>query len=381
MIKEVTIYCNGDSNDIKTWSNVPYLFCKTLEGKGIKVNRVNIHANKKFLKYFNSFFFLLFRRIFKCNNSPTLYRTILHRTIINRRLKQAEKAYPNSQFNIFLSYLFLNKYSHKPNILWCDWSDRMVLKRSEREPSWFEKRALKAEDEVIKKAEIVYTMFPVCKKKMETLYNREFRYLGINVVNSLYKDDFDINTIIHNRYNSNKIVFIGGINYKNACEELVKAFILVKKQNPLIELDIIGLNLSQLNINTNEGITCHGYLDKSIETQRKKYYQILLNSKVLVQPAKKWGAYSSCIEAMYFGCPLIVRPYEDFVEDFGKDINFGYYLLEQNSLPSKIDKIFSLEEKNYSNLCYNAHESVKDYTWDNYIDLLLKDIQNQLTES
>lgn len=381
MIKEVTVYSNGDSNDVKTWSNVPYLFCKTLEEKGIQVNRINIHANKTFLKLYDFFFFFIYRKLFRKNVYPRLYRSLIHRILINRRIKKSVKNFPNSRLNIFLSYLFLNKYSDKPNILWCDWSDRMVLKRSGREPAWFEKRALEAEDNVIKSADIVYTMFPVCKKQMETLYDREFRYLGINVVNSLYNDEFDINTIIHKRYNSNKIVFIGGKNYKYACEELIKAFRIAKQQNPLIELDIIGLNLSQLNINTTEGITFHGYLDKSIDSQREKYYQILLKSKVLIQPAKKWGAYSSCIEAMFYGCPIIVSPYDDFVEEFGKYINFGFYIYEDNNLSSLIEKVFSLEKKKYIELCKNAHEVVKDYTWDHYIDLLLKDIENQLTKS
>ena len=46
MIQSITVYSNGDSNDLATWSNVPYLFCRALEKRGIKVYRVNIEANK-----------------------------------------------------------------------------------------------------------------------------------------------------------------------------------------------------------------------------------------------------------------------------------------------------------------------------------------------
>ena len=45
-IKEVIVYSNGDSNDLATWSNVPYFFCRELEKRGIKVDKVDIHVNK-----------------------------------------------------------------------------------------------------------------------------------------------------------------------------------------------------------------------------------------------------------------------------------------------------------------------------------------------
>lgn len=382
MIKEVTIYSNGDSNDLKTWSNVPYLFCKTLEEKGIKVNRVNIHANKKLLRIFNSFFFLIFRRILKRDTSPTLYRTLLHRWLINKRLNKATKAYPNTDLNIFLTYLFINPYSTKPNILWCDWSDRMVLERSGLQEKWYERKALKKEDNVIKEADLVYTMFPICKKEMEKMYGREFRYLGINVVNSLYKGKFDLKETIDIRFNSNHILFIGGMNYKYSAISLIRALdkYNLERENQKLILDIIGLDDKQLNIEINqEYINCHGYLDKSNKDQRDKYYKLLLSSKIYINPSKKWGAYSSCVEAMYYGCPIIVSPYEDFVENFGNKIEFGYYLKNEDMLPILLDRIFSLNKTEYSKLCENSHNIVKDYTWDNYIDLIIKDIDSALT--
>lgn len=42
MIREVTVFSPGDSRSLTCWSNVPCLFTKSLESKGIKVNRVNI---------------------------------------------------------------------------------------------------------------------------------------------------------------------------------------------------------------------------------------------------------------------------------------------------------------------------------------------------
>lgn len=44
MIREVIFFTYGDSSDVSTWSNVPYLFSKTLEEKGIIVHRIDINV-------------------------------------------------------------------------------------------------------------------------------------------------------------------------------------------------------------------------------------------------------------------------------------------------------------------------------------------------
>ncbi|MHA5135034.1 hypothetical protein [Oenococcus oeni] len=46
MIKEITVFSYGDSNLLKTWSNVPYFFTKTFADDGVSVNRVNVEPNR-----------------------------------------------------------------------------------------------------------------------------------------------------------------------------------------------------------------------------------------------------------------------------------------------------------------------------------------------
>ena len=104
MYKEITVYSFGDSRKASTWSNVPYLFCGTLEEKGIKVNRVNISPAKTLNKWFNRLSFLIFVRILHLKACPIFARTWLHRFIIYRRLKKAVEAYPNTDLNNFQYY-------------------------------------------------------------------------------------------------------------------------------------------------------------------------------------------------------------------------------------------------------------------------------------
>ena len=131
MIQSITVYSNGDSNDLATWSNVPYLFCRALEKRGIKVYRVNIEANKILKRLFNTASYYLYRKILHKNACPEYNRTWMHRLLTERKISKANKMFPNTDLNLFLSYAFINKKSDKPNVLWCDWTDRVSIERGQ----------------------------------------------------------------------------------------------------------------------------------------------------------------------------------------------------------------------------------------------------------
>lgn len=375
-MKEILVFACGDSNDISTWSNVPYLFTKTLEGKGYKLNRVDISPNRTINKLFNKISYTLFKRILKRKACPEFHRTWLHRLITYNRIKKATKQYPNIRFNLFLSFAFYNKFSTKANILWCDWTDRIVIERLGREPRFYERASLRHEDNVMQKANKVYTMFPKCKEHMEELYGREIIYLNRNVVNTVYDDAFDIEKNIEARFVSNKILFIGNIQYIGAAKELVKAYNILQEKNQDIELHIIGMTKEQMNVDDNN-IHCYGYLRKNIKEERELYYSLLHSCKVFVNPAQQWGGYSSSIEAMFYGCPIIVAPYEDFVSEFGENIKFGKYYNPKEELHKTIHTILYANKEEYKTLCFNAHQKVSGYTWSNYINDFLESLKKE----
>lgn len=374
--KEITVYTCGDSNNISTWSNVPYLFTKTLEEKGYKLNRVDISPIKIINKFFNTVSYTLFKRILKRKSCPEFHRTWLHRFITYGRIKKATKQYPNALFNLFLSFAFYNKYSNRPNVLWCDWTDRIVIERLGREPRFYERASLRHENKVMKNSDKVYTMFPKCKEYMEKLYSREIIYINRNVVNTVYDGSFDINMNIETRYVSNKILFIGNIRYIGAAKELVSAFNILKKDNNKLELHIIGMTKELMGVD-DCNIYCYGYLRKNVKEERDLYYSLMHSCKVLVNPAQQWGGYSSTIEAMYYGCPIIVAPYDDFVCEFGTDINFGRYTCDKEALHETIRSIIDTDKNKYKDLCFNAYKRVSDYTWNNYVDDFLKSLKEE----
>lgn len=375
-MKEVLLFTCGNSNDISTWSNVPYLFTKTLEEKGYKLNRVDISPNRTINKLFNTVSYTLFKRILKRNACPEFHRTWLHRFIVYRRIKRATRLYPNVQFNLFLSYAFYNKYSNQPNVLWCDWTDRVSIERLNRRIKFYERISLRHEDYVMQKADKVYTMFPKCKEHMEELYGREIIYLNRNVINTVYDGSFDIEKNIETRYASNSILFIGNTRYIGAAKELINAYNILKEKNQNIELHIIGMTKEQMSVDDKE-IHCYGYLRKNIKEEQNLYYSLLHNCKVFVNPAQQWGGYSSTVEAMFYGCPIVVAPYDDFVCEFGTDINFGRYTNKEEELYKTIDSIINANKDIYKAMCFKAYNRVSDYTWSNYVDDFLESLKKE----
>lgn len=371
----IAVFTCGDSNDISTWSNVPYLFTKTLEEHGYQIIRVDISPNKFLNRIFNTPSFIIFKRLLKFKACPEFHRTWLHRYITYRKIKNVTKHHPEIQFNLFLSYAFYNKYSKKPNILWCDWTDRITIERLGRTPNVYERKSIHHEDSVMKNANKVYTMFPKCKEHMEELYGREIIHINRNVVNTVYDGPFNINDNINTRYNSNIILFVGNLHYYSAAKELIKAYKMLKTTNPKLELHIIGMTSEHLGV-TDNNIHCYGYLRKNIKKDRDLYYSLMHSCKVFVNPAQKWGGYSSSIEAMYYGCPIIVAPYDDFVCEFGKNINFGGYT-NGNDLNTTIANILYANDEEYSALCRNAYDRVNGYTWNNYVDAFLKSLKDE----
>lgn len=78
---------------------------------------------------------------------------------------------------------------------------------------------------------------------------------------------------------------------------------------------------------------------------------------------------------MYYGLPIVVTAYPDFVADFGENIDFGAYT------DGKVDNLVEclrniIKSKTYSELCTNAHRAVADFTWNNYVDDFLRTLKD-----
>lgn len=385
-MKEIIFFANGNPESPQTWSNVPACFIKALRKKDIIVLSVSL-TNNNLQKWYDDYFRKVLKVLMLWYDNPRYYEyTWLHQYLGNQRIKKAVNQYTQADYCFFINYGFYNKYNSIPSLLLSDWTDEISLKRDGKKPIRFRKRFCKQQKKAIEHAEHTISIFELCAKQMQELYPKgNISFLGGNVINDLSGKSIEetsstdyTQNIIDKKSKSNRILFIGKPDrYKESAIKLIEAVGLLhqKEEFKNLEVDIIGIRKDQLP-ETPDYAICHGFLHKDNEKERETFYSILENAKMIVNPTPKWAAYSSIVEAMYFYTPVIVSPFDDFVNEFGKEIKFGLYNKEFTSacIANNIKSI--IDNPNYASLCQNAHETVKGYTWDAYVDKILKLIED-----
>lgn len=364
-MKNIVVFTYGDSNDPKTWSNVPYMLTKTLEKKGYNVIRVDMSTKKTPIYYLHSLFF----KIIKPSTTYYYVRSKLNRKKVEKKIKQAVDKYDDiADLYISISYDFSpKKFTNKKVLLISDWViEYAIEKRFNRKPDKFELGDINRHKEVIESADYRVSLFKDSADYMNEKFNCKTEYLGLHI--NGFKDCNDFKDIS----DRNSITFIGKSSYSDCVKELIHAFQQFDK-NSDYELNIIGMNKKDFNNINNKNIYFHGYLDKGEKKECNKYYDILRRSLVIVNTSEKWAGMSSILESMYYYRPIITSKYSEFVINFGNSINFGYYSGNNyKDILMNINKIINLSKDEYKKLAYNAHKNVEKFTYDSYVDRLIE---------
>lgn len=372
--KEIIVATMGDANSVDTWSNVPYFFTKTLEKKGYIVHRVNIEPNSAILKIAAKIFDKLYITLFNPEKKSSVYnftRTTLAYNVVNKKIREAVKQYPNTELIISTNLSHSgSSVSNIKSLMFGDWTiSHIIEKRLEREPNFWEKRSIKKQDEEIRKSNYNVVLFPDVYEYMKEYYKTDNIYYLGNVINSEIID-VDIDSLYKNRRKSNTLLFIGRKAYISSAKSLIKAVEMLNKDkvDNFYRVKLIGMTEDDFE-EKSEYVEYMGYLSKGDADQKKKYYDSVLNSLAVINTTEKWSGASSMIECMYYGTPVITSPYEAFVETFGEDINFGYYSSNKpEDIKGFIESLGTMPEEEYRQICKNSNEAVKDFTWDNYIE-------------
>jgi glycosyltransferase involved in cell wall biosynthesis len=371
-IREVTLFTNGDSTRLRTWSNFPYFFSKTLESKGIKVNRVNISPNRTLNLLSKLFYEPVLKKIYS-NTSYTYFRSKINFLLTRRRIKNAVIKYSSSDADIFLTFSFSSTgFTNKPIIQLCDWTyDYHIKNLDDRKPDKPEQKSIRREDSQIEGSDILFLIFSSIHEHMITRYKKSTHFFGQSINNM---KEPEVSRLMKRKKVSKRLLFIGNKRYLEGANYLIGAFEILKKNIPDLHLDIVALNNQDFKY-IPAGVTCHGYLDKGDSKECELLYSLIEDAKVFVNTTPKVGSFSAAVESLFFYTPIVTTPYDDFVKTFGREINFGY-LCEDYSvelLAGNLNKIF--EDPDYEKLCFSAHEAVKNLTWDYRVDQMLKIIQ------
>ena len=367
-IKEITVFSIGNANELKTWSNVPYFFTKSIEDKNIKVNRINLEENH-FLNILYKYSIYLFFKLINKNSNHSYFRSRLNYYLTNRKIKASIKKFDKADVLLFLTYSFsASNQKNKKIVLFSDWSYLYYINNFlKREAIWFEQKTLHFEQQHINEANTVISLFPKSLEFNLQHYNNKQQYYLGNVINGNYALNKEV--LVAQKQKSNQLLFIGNKKYIQGAIDLIKAF---EQLQTRAELHIIGLNENEVGIKTNN-LFYHGYLNKGITCENELYYKLLTEAKVIVNTNPDWGAFSAMTEAMYYFTPVITSPYPEFTETYGTEINFGFYVNHNatEELVLKLENVLNNSPESQQKLMDNAHEQVKGYSWSSYTDKVL----------
>ena len=375
-IKEIIFFANGDPRSASMWSNVPACFVKELELRNIVVHTINLDTHP----FVGAVYNLLFRRILKILLKPIgitpvwYFNSRIYNFLGYRKIKKAVTMYPSADYCFFINYLFYNKFNGIPSLLLSDWPQTFDLNRDGHKDSLLYKRVYKQEKDAIEHAKHVISIFKVRAMEMCISYPcAKVSFLGGNVINNLSGEILNEKNILEKKEKSNSILFIGKPDrYLSSAKLLIEVYLEMKKKPSFakLRLNIIGITSKQLG-NVPMGVQCYGFLHKDVESECQLYYNLLKEAKVIVNPTPHWAAYSAMIEAMYYYTPVVVSPYDAFVDEFGKDISFGVYNGNFSTVTVSTNIMALLKSSNYFQMCIEAHRVVKDYTWSVYVDKVL----------
>lgn len=362
----------GSPDDPHAWSNVPYLFSKTLREKGHTVIGYDIDPNRTLNSIFDKLVCKPLRLINR-HHEYRLVRSSLFHWYNNCRLQKIFNRHKDADLCIILNYDYYNKWTKVPTLLFHDWSFDILLRdREKRKIHWYEKPYSRFQEEAINKAQYVVSLFPDCAKQMALDFPKaNIHFLGNNVINTLYSGSVDAEKIIQSKMQSHSILFVGAHKYLEGAKRLIEAVGILHKKDCNIQLDIIGMGSKDLG-KMPDYAHCWGYLNKSNPKGNERYYEILFRASLFTNPTPIWAGYSSMVEAMYYYTPVAVSPFEEFQNEFGSNINFGKYYetFEPEAIAMKIEEQLDTNRETFRQMCINAHERVKDYTWSAYIERL-----------
>lgn len=383
-IKEIIVYSNGDSNDIATWSNVPYFFTKELEKRNIKVDRVNINYNYKSSVTAFVYFYLIkvIRTLITLikGTKPKLkfQYTNYYRRQIEKIMNESIRKYHNADLQLMFGFSYSIK-SSIPLVMLSDWTiEYRLLNRQKREPSNYEKKLIAEQYNTLSDAFALVSLMPNSKELIEKRINKNVYYFGTGI-NSI--NDYDSN--VENKCKSNQILFSG--RKKEYLNGLIKLINVINycndKYNRNYKINVIGMNKEDVYDADRSNCMFYGYLRKDDKEQSSMYYSLINESKLLMNINEGWNGISTLLEVLYHGTPIIISKNKEVEKIFGVNLECCEYVDDEEEIDSiarKVDKFMQMNIDEYSKVSKLAHEITNGHEWSMIVDKFTKEMESLL---
>ena len=370
-VKRLLVVSTEDSTKLRSWSNVPYLFCRNLELQEIELCRLTLKQS-----VVGSWFVRVLQGVLRLLGGKSTTWTYSRASWYVRRAQgQIDQALKETRADAVLVLSFSYGPSlpvDVPLFLFGDWTLGYAIEiQRNRTADKFEQRAIDRELDLIGSADGVFVLFPIAEQYLrQVLPNAKSHYLG-NVINAVAEPSEED---LKQKLRSQTLLFVGKPHYLEGARHLIEAYRSLKPKYPNLSVEIVGME-SHFFENLPAGVTCHGYLDKGNDLQRQLYYCLLRSARVFINTTPGWSSFSAMLEALYFYTPTITSRYPEVVETLGRRPNCGTYYEEGlRPLADLIEDFLAVSD--YEGRAIAAHEATKKFTWSCYVSDFL-DVANR----
>jgi glycosyltransferase involved in cell wall biosynthesis len=374
---KINFFCWGDSNDINTWSNVPYFFVRALISRKVDVRRINLFPEQglilRGLNFFND----------KRNGvaarfglrSREMFRIPAFQRFVNFHVAKTCRKFQDADLNLFLTFSSSSyRYSDVPVALYCDRTYEHHLEERSIRPTYADRCLFRMEKRNIQNARFVFSLNRACLEFIRDRYGVQSPLLLKAAIN-LSGDDFsDPNALIARKKATRNILFVGRAYYyyQRGVDILLAAFLRFnEKVSEPFTLHLVGITDDQLP-KPQAHVICHGYLRKDDPAQYRKYIDLLASARLFVFPMRFGPIAGVLREALWMCTPVIltnVPNAADRVQD-GKN-----GILAAKAEPEEIARCMSVLVANdglWRRMAAYARESVRDETWEATADRFLQ---------
>jgi glycosyltransferase involved in cell wall biosynthesis len=374
---KVNLFTVGDSNDINTWSNVPYFFARALISRKVDVRRLNLigegGAIQQALDILNG---IVSRAASSYGLRPRpVFRIPAFHRLVNFHLAKTCRRVPEADLNLFLTFSFSSyRYSDVPVAHYCDRTYEHHLAELGIRPSHVDRWFIRMEKQNLQNARYIFSFNRACLDFIRDRYDISSPLL-LNAGINLGEDDFpDPSTLIARKEASRDILFIGRSYHNRGVDILLKAFQRFNAKFPdPFTLHLVGVANGELR-EPQAHVVCHGYLRKDDPTQYRQYIELLASARLFVFPMRFGPIPGVLREALWMCTPVILTNVQNASERLQNGKNG---ILAGKADPEEFAHLMgalAADRGQWRQMAEYARESVREETWgatvDRFLDVL-----------
>jgi glycosyltransferase involved in cell wall biosynthesis len=373
----INLFAFGDCTDVNTWSSLPYYFWRNLSALGSSVQPIDLLPRETpgyvAVRRVSSYYSKIRRGL---DHPADLVRSAAFRAFANRQLESMARKHADADLNLFFTFSFSSRRtSGVPVVHYCDRTYEHHLEELGQRPNWKDRVFMRIDQRNIESADLVLTTNELCCDFIKQRYKPKRAFClkaGVNTDAEVG----DPELLLAEKEKSTDILFVGRGAHKRGLDILIRGFkIFNERQLRRYTLHIVSPLSDELDEELrapDPKIRFHGYLDRTVGSDLKRYNDLMRSARLFVMPMRP-GPFPGVVrEAQLFCTPVLISNVPGVSEHLTHDSDAVLIdSLEPSELAIEMERLVQ-DKLRWRRLAHAAHLSRRNRTWGKTIEDFLK---------